>query len=315
VNGSREFSLLGKKINKENGKMFRSTKGLVLALSLLLLLPLTGLAAGHGKVVPDKTAILLATFGTSVPSATAAFTNIEKLVKAAFPDTEVRWAYTSSIIRKKLAKQGTLIDAPEVALAKLMDEGYTHVVVQSLHMIPGAEFHDIYVNAKQFEQMVGGFKKVMVSYPLLASDEAMEEIIPLIIANMIPRERKPDEAVVLMGHGTHHPSDAIYSAMMYKFQKVDPNIYVGTVEGHPTFDEIKEMLVKKGVKNAYLIPLMSVAGDHALNDMSGDEDDSWKSMLAKAGIKTVPVLKGVAEFDPLVQLWIANLKKAMAHLH
>jgi sirohydrochlorin cobaltochelatase len=188
------------------------------------------------------------------------------------------------------------------------------VAVQSLHMIPGAEFHDTYVNAKMFGEMIGGFNKVIVSYPLFADNEHMDRVVDLIIANMIPKTRTPDEAVVLMGHGTHHPSDAIYSAMMYKFQKKDANIYVGTVEGSPTFDDVKEMLVAKGIKKAYLIPLMTVAGDHATNDMAGPDDDSWINMLKAVGIEGIPVLKGVAEFDVLANVWIDNLRSAMKHL-
>ncbi len=298
--------------------MHQKTKILLAAFLVCLLLPFTCFAGAHGSghSGPDEKgpAILLVTFGTSVPSAKASFDNVDKLTKEAFPGVEVRWAYTSSIIREKLKKQGTIIDSPEVALAKLMAEGYSKVAVQSLHMIPGAEFHDTYVNAKMFGEMVGGFDKVIVSYPLLASNDHMDNVVQLIIDNMIPKERTAEEAVVLMGHGTHHPTDAIYSALMYKFQKKDANIYVGTVEGHPTFDDVKEMLVAKGIKKAYLIPLMTVAGDHSINDMAGDEDDSWKSMLKEVGIKSIPLQKGVAEYDALAKIWIDNLKSAMAHL-
>lgn len=300
--------------------MNRKTIAAIVTLFLVALLGSNALATGHHQSMSHTTAdekgpaILLVTFGTSIPSAQAAFANIEAQVKKAFPGVEVRWAYTSYIIRKKLAKEGKVLDSPEIALAKLMEEGYAKVAVQSLHMIPGQEFHDIYTNAKLFEQMTGGFDKVMVAYPLLSSDEAMEKVVKTLPAAMIPKERTPADAVVLMGHGTHFPSDAIYSAMMYKFQNADPNIYVGTVEGHPTFDEVKALLVKKGIKKAYLIPFMSVAGDHARNDMAGDDADSWKGMLTQAGIECVPVLKGVAEYDALVDLWIENLKVAMKHL-
>ncbi len=289
----------------------------IMIILLLLLLPTFSLAAGHGGHGGDEDkgpAILLITFGTSIPKAQAAFDNIQKRVVQAFPDTEIRWAYTSSIIRAKLAKQGKQLDSPEVALAKLMDDGYSQVAVQSLHMIPGAEFHEIYGNAKLFEQMAGGFDKVIVSYPLLAGNDNLDKVVSTLMSEIIPKERKAGEAVVLMGHGTHHSSDAIYSAMMYKFQKKDSNIYMGTVEGHPDFEEIKEMMIKNSVKKAYLIPFMTVAGDHALNDMAGEEDDSWKSMLTAAGIECVPVLKGLAESDVMVDIWIENLKKAMAHL-
>jgi len=291
--------------------MLYHVKNLILTLVFIGILPFV-CQAGPPALDSKGPAILLVTFGTSVPSAQVAFVNIEKQVKAVFPDSEIRWAYTSKIIRKKLAKNGTNIDSPETALARLMDDGYTKVVVQSLHMIPGEEFHEVLTNAKLFEQMAGGFKKVVVSYPLLSSDEAMEKVIKALIATVIPKERKTDEAVVLMGHGTHHPSDAIYSALMYKMQKLDANMYIGTVGGHPTFNEVKEMLVKKGIKKAYLIPFMTVAGDHAMNDMAGTGPDSWKSQLTQQGIESVPVMKGLAEFDSLVDFWIDNLKIAMA---
>ncbi len=298
--------------------MYPAVKNLMFTLSLLFILPFVcqagASAQGHPASDRKGPAILLVTFGTSVTSAQTAFANIEKRVRVAFPEAEIRWAYTSKIIRSKLAKSGTLIDSPETALAKLMDDGYTKVAVQSLHMIPGAEFHEIYTNAKLFEQMAGGFAKVVVSYPLLSSDEAMEKMLKALVTTIIPKERKAEEAVILMGHGTHHPSDAIYSALMYKVQKLDANIYIGTVEGHPTFDEAKEAVIQKGIKKAYLIPLMTVAGDHAMNDMAGEEPDSWKSILAREGIESVAVLKGLAEFDPIVDLWVVNLKIAMAQL-
>ena len=285
------------------------------ALVVISLHTTTTQASEHGKKKAEKSAILLVTFGTSVAKAQSSFANIEKRVKAAFPGTEVRWAYTSNIIRKKLAKEeNKQIDSPEMALARLMDEGYTKVAVQSLHMIPGAEFHEVNVNARLFGQMAGGIDDVKVSLPLLISDETMEQALKIITTKVVPTERKPGEAVVLMGHGTHHPTDAMYSALMYKAQQMDGNLYVGTVEGHPTFEEIRDMLVAKKVKKAYLIPFMTVAGDHAMNDMAGDEPDSWKSQLAKAGIESVPVMQGLGEVDAIVDMWIAQLKVVMAHM-
>lgn len=272
------------------------------------------MAAGHGAKEEKGPAILLVTFGTSIESAQVAFKNIEKRFKAAFPKTVVRWAYTSKMIRKKLEKEGVQVDSPEMAMVRLMDEGYTKVAVQSLHMIPGAEFHEINANTRLFSQMVGGISQVRVSLPLLISDETLDKALKIVMTDVVPKERKKNEAVVLMGHGTHHPSDAIYSALMYKAQKLDANLYLGTVEGSPSFDEIKEMLIKNKVKKAYLVPFMTVAGDHAMNDMAGDEPDSWKSQLSKAGIESVPVMKGLAEFDAIVDMWIAQMKGTMSQM-
>jgi sirohydrochlorin cobaltochelatase len=303
---------------EEEVEMSHQFRGMVLVLALIVTLPFASWASnsGQNQSAADSTgpAILLVTFGTSVPSAQAAFVTIEKRVKAVFPDSEIRWAYTSKMIRKKLAKSGTMIDSPETALARLMDDGYTKVVVQSLHMIPGAEFHELYANTKLFGQIAGGFDQVLVANPLLVSDEVMEQVIKAIVVNVVPKERKPEEAVILMGHGTHHPSDAIYSALMYKMQKKDANMYIGTIAGNPTFGEVKDMLLQKKIKKAYLIPFMTVAGEHAMKDMAGDEANSWKSQLAKEGIESVPVFRGLAEFDPIVDFWIENLKSVMARV-
>ena len=271
------------------------------------------LASGHGEKRPMKKGILLVAFGSSMPEAQVSFENIDKKMKSAFPDVPIRWAYTSHIIRHKLAKEGKQLDSVEIALAKMMDEEFTHVAVQSLHTIGGEEYHGLVQNVHAFGQMSGGFDRIIVGYPLLGNEDDLGRVVEAIIRH-IPKEREKEDAVVLMGHGTHHPGNAFYAAMMYHFQRNDPNIFVGTVEGAPTIDDIQAMLMEKGIKKAYLIPFMSVAGDHARNDMAGDEDDSWKSILTKAGIKCVPVLKGTAEYDDIVAVWVDHLRVVMAHL-
>ena len=271
-----------------------------------------GLALAHGEKKPMKKGILLVAFGTSVPEAQVSFENIEKKVKAAYPDVPVRWAFTSHIIRKKLAKEGKKYDSTAMALAAMMEEGFTHVAVQSLHTIPGEEYHDLIRIAHAFKGMPGGMARILVGYPLLAKSDDVEKVVEAMVAN-IPAERKKDEAVVLMGHGTHHPGNAFYAAIQYSFWKKDPNIFVGTVEGTPSLDDVMADLDKKGIKKAWLVPFMSVAGDHAMNDMAGDEDDSWKSILTKAGVECKVVLKGTAQYDNVVDVWLGHLEAAMAH--
>jgi sirohydrochlorin cobaltochelatase len=268
-------------------------------------------AGGHGHKAPKKVGILLVAFGSSEDSAQVSFENIDKKVKSAYPGIPVHWAYTSVIIRDKLAKQGKLLDSPEVALAKMMDEKFTHVAVQTLHTIGGSEYHDLRRTVGAYSIM-RGFERIILGYPLLATQKDMERTVDAILET-IPKERKQDEAVVLMGHGTHHPSNAFYAALMFQLQLKDPNIFVGTVEGYPEVDLVKELLLKNKIKKAYLMPFMSVAGDHAKNDMAGDEDDSWKSILTKAGIECVPILKGTAEFDVFVDIWVDHLGGPLSH--
>ena len=268
-------------------------------------------AGGHGQKSPKKIGILLVAFGSSEPSAQVSFQAIEKNVSAKYPNIPLRWAYTSHMIRKKLLKQGEVLDSPEVALAKMQDEEFTHVAVQSLHTIGGDEYHDLRRTVGAFK-MLGGFQRIVLGYPLLATQEDMQRTVAAVLET-IPKERKKNEAVVLMGHGTHHPSNAFYAALMFQLQLKDPNIFVGTVEGYPEIDLIKNMLIKKKIKKAYLMPFMSVAGDHAKNDMAGDEDDSWKSILTKSGIECVPVLKGTAEYEPFVDIWTDHIGGPLSH--
>jgi sirohydrochlorin cobaltochelatase len=296
----------------EKEKTMREVKVWLIASAVMLCLS-WGVAAAspHGKETEQKIGILLVAFGSSEESAQVSFDNIDKKVKAAYPDIPVKWAFTSHIIRKKLAAQGKQLDSPEVALAKMADEGFTHVAVQSLHTIAGAEYHDLRKVVGAF-QMMGNFASIILGYPLLATQEDMGRVVDAILAT-IPAERTAGEAVVLMGHGTHHPANAFYAALMFQVQLQDPNVYIGTVEGYPGLDTILALLKKNNIKKAYLMPFMSVAGDHAKNDMAGAEEDSWVSILTKEGIECIPVLKGTAEFDQFVDIWVDHLGGPLHH--
>jgi len=279
---------------------------------LLLLLGTLDATAKHGEKASTKKAILLVAFGTSDPEAAKAFKQVEKTARERFPGVEMRWAYTSRMIRAKLAKEGKLLDSPETAFAKLMDDGYTHVAVLSLHTIPGEEFHELYQNAHLFGQMAGGFQRVLVARPLLSSSEDMQTVAEALLKN-IPG-RKAGDAVIFMGHGTeHHPADAIYLAMNQVFQEFDSNAFVAAVEGRNSLENVIPKLKKRKVKKVFLVPLMSVAGEHAKNDMAGDEPDSWKSILTEKGFKCESILKGTAEIPEIVDVWLDHLKSAFSH--
>jgi sirohydrochlorin cobaltochelatase len=283
----------------------------LVSLVVALLLPTAPLYA-HGDKRPMKKGILLVAFGSTIPEAHVSFDNIEQSVKKGLPGVPVYWSYTSRIIIKKMAKEGKQLATPTEGLAKMMRENFTHVVVQSLHTIPGAEFHGMLKNVHKFAGMDKGIKKVLVGYPLMATSEDVQRVAEAII-QVIPKERKKKEGVVLMGHGTHHPANVYYAALAYHLQKLDPNVFVGTVEGWPEIDDIKADLKKRRIKRVYLMPFMSVAGDHARNDMAGPAADSWKSILEKEGINCVVVLKGTAEFQEFVDIWVDHLRAAFEH--
>ncbi len=289
-------------------------KAWVFALTLVVSLTagnINGFPA-HGEKPAAKQAILMVAFGTSVPEAQKAFDQIDAEAKKNFPAMEIRWAYTSRVIRNKLAKQGRLLDSPEVALAKLMDEGYSHVAILSLHTIPGQEFHELYQNARRFGEMAGGFEKIQVARPLLSSHEDMVTVARALLKGL-PAHRQAQDEVLLMGHGSeHHPADAIYLAMNQILQELDPNVFVGTVEGYPALEEILPKLREKKVGKVFLMPFMLVAGDHARNDMTGDQPESWKSILTKNGFTCEAVMKGTGEYPEIVAVWLEHLRAAVA---
>ena len=285
----------------------------VVSLVLVSLVLPKSVVYAHGEKAPMKKGILLVAFGSTIPEAQVSFENIDRSVKKRFPGVEVYWAFTSRIIIAKMAKEGKNLSTPVEALARMMGEKFTHVAVQALHVIPGEEFHGLVQNVRRFEGMSKGIEQITVGYPLLATSEDLQRVAKAMLT-IIPPERTKKDAVLFMGHGTHHPADVYYAALNYHLQKLGNNIFVGTVEGWPEIDYLIEDLKKGGVEKAYLMPLMSVAGDHARNDMAGPEANSWKSILEKEGIKCEPVLKGLAEYQEFVDIWLDHLNTALSQL-
>jgi sirohydrochlorin cobaltochelatase len=296
---------------KEDRMRSRKRLAIFIILLLTLFIGQGTLAGDRGDKKPKKTGILLVTFGSSLPEAQVSFKNIDRKVKVAFPKIPVRWAYTSSMIRRKLARQGKHLDSPKRALTKMSEEGFTHVAVQSLHTISGKEYNELLRSVRRFQDS-GGFERIRVGHPLLYAQEDLEKMTEALLEN-IPKERKKGDGVVLMGHGTHHPSNAFYAALMFQIQRKDPNVFIGCVNSYPEIKDIKEMLLEKKIKKAYLMPLMSVAGDHARKDMAGDGEESWVSILTKIGIECIPILKGTAEYDNVVEIWVDHLREVLAH--
>jgi len=282
--------------------------------AILFLLLLPSLALAHGdKERPEKNGILLAFFGTSVPEAEAALKSLETKVKAAYPKYDVRRAYSSNIIRNKLAESGQKVDSPVTALANMMDDGFTTVAVLTTLFIPGEEYNGLARTVAAFDGLPKGFDKIGLSEPLM-SDPAEMPAVAAAFLKTLPAERKPGDAVVFMGHGTHHPGNIFYPGLQFYFSKLDPAVFVGTVEGTPSLDDVVAELKKRSIKKVFLAPLMAVAGDHAQNDMAGDEPDSWKSILAKDGVASIPVLKGMAGQDPVADIYLKHLAQTLDHL-
>lgn len=281
----------------------------ILAVCLLALLSNIGFAeAGSGKDLKKKQGILLVTFGTSYADAQLAFENIEDRVEKAFPGVSIRWAYTSKMIRKKLAKSGQIIDSPAEALAKMGEDGFTDVAVQSLHIIPGEEYENLEKTVAAFNGMPKGTERVLLGKPLLFSHQDNENLAS-IIDDKFEDEVSKKTALVMMGHGTHHQANIYYPGFQYYLNQRSDRYFLGTVEGFPELSEVVKRFKDSSIKRVVLTPFMSVAGDHAQNDMAGDDSDSWKSILEKEGFKVKIVQKGLAEYDQVVDIWVEHLKE------
>jgi sirohydrochlorin cobaltochelatase len=286
---------------------------ILLVLALVLAFTLPAMGSHQEKSKPEKKGILLVAFGSSIPEAQAAFDHIEKKTRETFPEIPLRWAFTSSMVRKKMADEGKNLDSVAQALADMAEEGFTHVAVQSLHTISGEEFHELTLTVRAFENIPEVFDKILIGLPLLGNEKDMEQVASAIIST-IPEQRKPEDAVVLMGHGSPHGSNAFYAALMWRLQLQDPNLFLGVVEGFPEITDIVPVLKNRKIQKVWLMPFMSVAGDHARNDMAGPEEDSWRSILNREGMDCEVILRGTGEYDEFVDIWINHIRDTLNKL-
>lgn len=274
---------------------------------LLLIFQLSYGTNTMSKDMEKKRGVLLVAFGTSYTEARKAFENVENKVKAELPDTEVRWAYTSKIVRRILSKQGIHIDSPAEALAKMGNDGFTHVAVQSLHIIPGEEYENLKLTVEAFRKMPKGIEVTELGTPLLFLDEDIQNMASFIHQTFNKYTDK-NSAFLLMGHGTHHSSNIYYPGFQFYLNQKSDRYWLSTVEGYPGIDQIIPQLKKQGIKKVTITPFMSIAGDHANNDMAGDEEDSWKKILEKEGFEVNIIMKGLADYPQVVNFWVEHLK-------
>ncbi len=244
-----------------------------------------------------KKAVLVVSFGTSYyETRIKTIDACENKIREGLKDYDFYKAYTSRMIIRKLKNRDEIfIDNEEEALEKLYKLGYEEVIVQSLHIICGDEYNKI---KDKIEKYKNKFKKIILGRPLLTYIDDYKESVEAI-KYQIPSMLE-DEAVVFMGHGTFHESHASYPALEYMLRDAKINAYVGTVEGYPELDHVIKKLRKDNIKTIHLMPFMLVAGDHAINDMASDEEDSWKTILENEGFKVEIHLKGLGE-NPYIQ--------------
>jgi sirohydrochlorin cobaltochelatase len=261
------------------------------------------------KKMKEKKALLVVSFGTSYEETlTKTIAACEEKLAAAFPDYELKRAFTSFMIINKLKKtRGLEIDTPAMALERLRLEKYTHVLVQPLHIIPGVEYSQKVLHA------VFPFKKhfasLKIGKPLLYHHDDYELVLKAMVSQIPPLDK--DEMAVFMGHGSGHPANSTYSCLQAVINDQNLPVQIGCVEGYPYIDRVVKRIKDRHIKKIHLFPLMLVAGDHAINDMAGDDEDSWVNVLKEAGYETDCHLIGLGENEMIRQAFVQKAFEAL----
>ncbi len=255
--------------------------------------------------------ILVVSFGTSYnDSRRNTIGGIESAIEEAFPDWSVRRAFTSQIIIDHVKdRDGEVIDNVEEALDRAVANGVKTLVVQPTHLMNGYEYTDL---SDALEEYADKIDTIVLGAPLLTTDDDFEAVAKAIAADTKDYD-DGETAICFMGHGTEADSNSIYTKMQQVLRDNGfDNYYVGTVEAEPTFqDVIDEVKAAGNYKKAVLHPLMVVAGDHANNDMAGDEDDSWKSMFEAEGFEVECVLEGLGQNADIQKIYVEHTKNAI----
>ena len=290
----------------------------MLLLLMLILSPQTSYTQEEDDD-PSKPAMLVVSFGTSMPEARKAIDNLVNTVKKEFPSVDVRLAFTSNIIRRKIQReQDEFIPNPAQALAQLNDEGFTHVTVIPTLMIPGEEFDELQDVTDSFGAMWGkfGFEELELCRPMLDGVEECEAMAEILIKRFSDRLKDNDTAIILMGHGTpEHFANAQYLQLQLALdQRAYGKFFIGTVEASPKIEDVLASLKRHPeIKKLVLSPLMVVAGDHANNDLAGNEDDSWLSILKENGYTEISTyLVGLGEDENFAREFVRKVYEAVS---
>jgi sirohydrochlorin cobaltochelatase len=254
--------------------------------------------------------LLVVSFGTSYnDSRRLTIGAIEAALEKSFPEYAVRRGFTANIVIDHVAKRdGVLIDDIDAALKRAVDNGVKNLVVQPTHLMNGLEYEEITGKIAEYSD---AFDKVAIGEPLLTSDDDFAKV-EKAITDWTKEYDDGETAICFMGHGTEADSNAVYQKMQDLLTKDGfANYYVGTVEAEPSVEDVLEKVKAGNYKKVILEPLMVVAGDHANNDMAGDEEDSWKSVFEAEGYEVKCLLRGLGENEDIQSIYVDHAQKAI----
>lgn len=269
-----------------------------------------------------KEIILVTSFGSTVDSAreNQIFPVVDAIRKAN-PSHEVRLAFTSRIVIKRLKDRNIIFQNEIEAMESIAAEGYERIIVQPTHLVGGAEFDKLRKNIMVFKGQ-GSVQEIVFGRPLLyfmGQEEEVPDDYQILIDRFIKALQVPvTEDLLLVGHGGFNVGNASYAVLQLKLQHDGlRNTSIATLENFPTPEDILERWEREGhePKKVYLHPLLLVCGDHALNDLFGEEEDSLLSELTKAGYEVVQYEKGLGEYAEIQDIYVEHLADAMQGLY
>lgn len=257
----------------------------------------------------SKKAILVVSFGTTYAGTRKkTITKIEEEVAAAYPDYKIYHAFTSKMIIKKLLQRDRLkVPTVSEAMELMAADHITDLIVQPTHIINGIENDLMKEDVLKFQSE---FHQICFGSPLLTTSSDNKQVI-LALMEEFP-DLASDEALVFMGHGTTHYANAVYAALDYTFKELGySNVFIGTVEAYPSMDTLLKLVTKFQPKHVILAPFMVVAGEHAANDMAGDNPDSWRCRFEQAGFSVSCVMKGLGEYPGIRSLYLNHIAELL----
>jgi len=254
-----------------------------------------------------KIPLVLAAFGTVSDEAAATYDMIDREIRHKLADTPIFWAYTSRVIRDKVADaSGRIRHSPLELLTELAGLGYGKAVVQPLHLLPGHEYHQLRQQCRQSPI------PCHVAFPLLTAPQdyhdLADSLAPLI-------DERTDQAILLIGHGTNHPIWVAYHAIEKIFrQRFGPRIFVGVIDKHPDSTAIPDEIIAAGWSRVCLIPLLFVAGMHFERDVNGSGQHAWRTRLEQAGLEVTCVARGLGRHPGMIAVIAARIGETMGRV-
>lgn len=258
-------------------------------------------------MLEKKKAVLVISFGTSYKETRRkTIDRIEEQIQKEIPEYRFYRAWTSPKIRAKILKRdGEHIPDIREAMDQMAADGIQEVIVQPTYILKGYESDRMEAEVARY---AGRFEKLVFGKPLLVSEEDKCAVL-----EMLGEEYNPGNGngFLFMGHGTEHEANVLYEELEELTNKMGiPDTYMGTVEGEFSLDAFIKRTADKKYRCIHLAPFMIVAGDHAVNDMAGEQEDSWKSVLEKAGYETKCYLKGLGEFETVREIFASHVREA-----